>query len=275
MSVQIAQTYRKGRIFLAGDAAHRFPPTGGLGLNTGAVDAQNLAWKLAAVLKGEAGDALLDSYETERRPVAIVNSEQSLTNAAKMFDLIAVIHGSEPDKAQAQYNALVADIDASEKLATAVEAQRPHFDSFNLQLGYRYNSSAIMGAATLQTGAETDISNYLPSWEAGAHVPHRWVSHAGKETSLLALLPVHGFTLLAGPDANGWCEAASEMQMTIIRYGEDFFDQSSNWSELTGLPSEGALLVRPDGHIAMRLEQPSEHHAAELNGQRASLLSFA
>ncbi|MBI1261319.1 MAG: hypothetical protein GC184_06315 [Rhizobiales bacterium] len=275
MSAQVAQTYRKGRIFLAGDAAHRFPPTGGLGLNTGAVDAQNLAWKLAAVLKGEAGDGLLESYETERRPVAIVNSEQSLTNAAKIFDLVAVIQGFEPDKAQAQYEALAANIGASETLACAVEAQRPHFDSFNLQLGYRYNSAAIKGAPVLQTGAETDISNYQPSWEAGAHVPHRWVTHAGNEKSLLALLPVHSFTLLAGPQAHGWCEAAHEKQLNIVKYGEDFTDTLSDWSDLTGLMPEGALLVRPDGHIAMRLARPSADHATELNAGLASLLSLA
>ena len=95
-------------IFLAGDSAHRIPPAGGLGLNTGVGDVQNLTWKLAAVMKGAAGDALLDSYEIERQPIARVNNEQSLNNAMKLFDLIVAIHGLDPEKTAERY-ALVAE----------------------------------------------------------------------------------------------------------------------------------------------------------------------
>ncbi|MFZ3033710.1 MAG: FAD-dependent monooxygenase [Parvibaculum sp.] len=264
MSARIAEHYRKGRIFLAGDAAHRFPPTGGLGLNTGAVDAQNLAWKLAAVVKGEAGEALLDTYEAERRPVALVNSEQSLTNAAKMFDLLAVILGFDPEKAEAQYASVLAEMDTSETLKTAVAAQRPHFDSFNLQLGYRYASPAVIGAPDLISGAETDISHYIPSWEPGAHVPHRWVTHDNEVKSLLALLPPQGFTLLAGPDADDWAYAASSMNLPALQFGVHYTDDKQDWSHTTGLPDGGAVLIRPDGHIASRLEAVVSGHAAHL-----------
>lgn len=274
MSAQIANTYRSGRIFLAGDAAHRFPPTGGLGLNTGAVDAQNLAWKLAAVLRGEAGEALLDTYEAERRPVAQVNSEQSLTNASKLFDLIAVILGFDPATTQATYDAITAARETSSELLAAVEAQRPHFDSFNLQLGYCYASAAVLDAPALQSAAEVNISNYVPSWLPGAHLPHRWVRHEGARKSLLSLVPPNRFTLIAGPDAAGWAAATDASAVNLLHFGVDFSDEDAGWSELTGLPLDGALLIRPDGHIAARLESlDRDDHGPALTRHMAQLLA--
>lgn len=274
MSAQVAERYRKGRVFLAGDAAHRFPPTGGLGLNTGAVDAQNLAWKLAAVLKGEAGEALLDTYETERRPVAQVNCEQSLTNASKLFELFGALYGGDPARTLAHYESIAADPKASAELAAAVEAQRPHFDSFNLQLGYRYASAATIGAPALQAAAGVDISDYRPSWEAGAHVPHRWVkTRGGARVSLLSLLAADRFAILAGPGGDGWREAAADKGLTALRGGRDFEDETAGWTELTGLPKDGALLVRPDGHIACRFEGEADYAAALLGQALTQVLA--
>ena len=275
MSAQIADTYRAGRIFLAGDAAHRFPPTGGLGLNTGAVDAQNLAWKLAAVLKGEASEALLNTYEAERRPVAVVNSEQSLTNASKLFDLIAVILGFDPTTTQATCDAITAARATSPELLVAVEAQRPHFDSFNLQLGYCYASAAVLDAPALKSAAEVNISNYVPSWLPGAHLPHRWLTHHGVRKSLLALVPANRFTLIAGPEASGWSAAATDTSVNLLGFGADFSDETSGWSDLTGLPADGALLVRPDGHIVARLGSVVAGHGPALTRHMAQLLARA
>ena len=91
MRFEVADAYRAGNAFLAGDAAHRFPPTGGLGLNSGLQDAHNLAWKLAAVVAGEAADPLLDTYERERQPVARRNADQSLVNVQALASLITAV----------------------------------------------------------------------------------------------------------------------------------------------------------------------------------------
>lgn len=273
MSAQIADAYRKGRMFLAGDAAHRFPPTGGLGLNTGAVDAQNLAWKLAAVLKGEAGPGLLDTYEAERRPVAIVNSEQSLTNASKLFELFAVLYGTDPARTQSHYNMMTIDPSASAALRDAVELQRPHFDSFNLQLGYRYASNAVIDAPALQAGRDVDISNYVPSFEPGAHLPHRWIRHAGARKSLLDLVRPDRFLLLGGPKAEGWCDAGMEIGLAVEAWGHDFRDDALSWADVTSLHDESALLVRPDGHVAAHLPCMNGGWSGQLRGIMAQLLS--
>ena len=248
MSAQVAKQYRKGRIFLAGDAAHRIPPAGGLGLNSGIGDAQNLAWKLAAVLREEAGYRLLESYELERQPVASNNSEQSLANAAKIFDLIIALHGMDPEKAAERYSAVSAEPESFPEIAAAVTAQKPHFDSFNLQLGYRYASGAIHEPAPIPEVG--DVSDYRPSWDAGAHFPHRWVTKNGRTLPLQQLFSAKKFTLLTGPGA---VVVDTESLIDVIKFGDDFVD-SDSWKSLTSLPDEGAVLIRPDGHIAARFE---------------------
>ena len=121
MTAQVATRYRDGRVFLVGDAAHRYPPTGGLGLNSGVGDAHNLAWKLAAVARGAADDALLDSYEAERRPVAQRNADVSLVNAMQLIEVpVAIAEGGD--------------------VAAAIAHQATHFDMLGLQLGYRYGA---------------------------------------------------------------------------------------------------------------------------------------
>lgn len=272
MCAQVAERYRTGRIFLAGDAAHRFPPTGGLGLNTGIGDAQNVAWKIAAVENGWAGDALLDSYETERRPVAQINTEQSLENAGKMFDLFAALYGADPEKTRERFDAMCQDPAAFPELAPAIELQRPHFDSLNLQLGYRYVSDAIIDAEPLKRDAAIDISRYIPSTQTGAIFPHQWIQKDGETKSLLSLIPMDRFTLLAGPDGGAWAELISALPAPISLLVDSLdYEAGINWSEFTGLPNQGAILIRPDRHVAQRYE--SVCSTEQLSNDLTSLLS--
>ncbi len=246
MTAQVAKQYRRGRIFLAGDAAHRIPPAGGLGINSGAGDVQNLTWKLAAVLHGEAGEGLLDTYEVERQPVARNNNEQSLKNAMKIFDLIVALHGTDPEATAERYAAVAADPGAYPELAQAVAAQKPHFDSFDLQLGYRYDSPAIHHPTPIPE--ITDVSDYQPSWDTGAHFPHRWVKKNGETQPLQSLFSASRFTLLCGPEAQ---LMEGDKLFDQLTFGGDFEDGEA-WTSQTALADTGAVLIRPDGHIAAR-----------------------
>ncbi|HVN63757.1 MAG TPA: FAD-dependent monooxygenase, partial [Candidatus Binataceae bacterium] len=189
MSAQVASHYREGAVFLAGDAAHRFPPTGGLGLNTGIADIDNLAWKIAAVLNGWATPGILDSYESERREIAQTNMLQSLSNAQRMLKLgEALGQGAGQSVDSATFEARISDPASRAKVDAAVAAQREHFDSLRLQLGYVYGGS--------QKGdADVSISAFEPKAIAGARLPH--VALRGGR-SVLDLVNLDGLTLISG-----------------------------------------------------------------------------
>ena len=243
MSAQVADSYRSGRVFLAGDAAHRFPPTGGLGLNTGVADAENIAWKLSKVLLDKAPAELLDSYEAERRPISQINTQQSLANSAKMMFLFSALYGPEPAEAAEHYAKVLADPDAHPALAQAVEVQRPHFDSFNLQIGYRYGETVDPDSI--------DISHYVPRFEPGDHLP---LLPTKGSPWLLGLVPNNEFALIAGHEGESWRNDV----VPVLIDGADF-EGRQPFHEWAGLTSSGALLIRPDGHIAARwIEAPTD-----------------
>jgi len=125
LTAQVAESFQTGRVFLAGDAAHRFPPTGGFGANTGIQDAHNLAWKLAAVLSGWANPALLETYHEERRPIAEANTDFSVTNGRRW---------------QAARQAILAGDEAA--VAHALKEQVKHLDSEGQDLGFWYGIGA-------------------------------------------------------------------------------------------------------------------------------------
>ena len=242
MTAQVAERYRRQRIFLAGDAAHRFPPTGGLGLNTGVQDAHNLAWKIGAVEAGWSGDALLDSYETERRPVAERNAEVSLRNAARLGEV---------------YQALASQA-SNDKIRAAIANQAEHFDMLGLQLGFTYESGAIVGDGSEQPAQS--VRDYVSNARPGARVPHAWVTRAGVRISTLDLFVYDRFTLIAGPEGGRWTEAASgRAPIDCVVIGRDVTDEDGRWMKLLGIEADGALLIRPDQHVAWR----SRHGVAE------------
>jgi 2-polyprenyl-6-methoxyphenol hydroxylase-like FAD-dependent oxidoreductase len=276
MSAQLAERYRDGRVFLAGDAAHRFPPSGGFGMNTGIQDAHNLAWKLAAVVRGTAGEALLDTYETERRPVAATNSDQSLRNAMRMFEVDAALGYStlapvDPAADMSGSSPLVdygLDGDSAEAAAKrrnvgdVIQSQAEHFDFGGLDLGFRYECGALVDDGS--DAPPADVRRYTPSARPGSRLPHVWLTRRGVRVSTHDAATPGRFTLVAGSEDPAWIEAAREVvrsrrieiDIAVITGGTprsgEYADTTGEWARISGIGPTGALLVRPDGHVAWR-----------------------
>jgi len=254
MTAQVAERYREQRVFLVGDAAHRFPPTGGLGLNTGVQDVHNLAWKLAAVIHESAPPALLDTFEIERRPVAQHNADQSLHNALQLIEVGAALGVTDNTEAsRARMHATLADAEGRTRVAAAIERQAVHFDMPGLQLGFAYAAGAIIP----DTGEApaNDPRTFIPSGRPGARLPHAWTQDATARGSLLDWVPLDRFLLLAGPDGEAWVDAAAQIEGVAIvgrRLRPEDVPTLPAWLAIAGIGSAGALLIRPDQHIAWR-----------------------
>ena len=240
---EVAERYRAGRVFLVGDAAHRFPPTGGLGLNTGLQDAHNLAWKIAAVEGGRASDGLLDSYHAERHAVAVTNSAQSYKNAQRILGLQGALMSGAADDAGALSRRLrdpAAQADIREQIAN----QREHSNSLALQLGFVYGPDG---------GDHLDVSDFQPRLVVGGRMPHAWVERDGDVVALLDLLDAREFTLLVGRrqaeslGGSGWPPG---IPVRVVTEGVDFVDREGALRRFVNLPGGDAVLVRPDGHVA-------------------------
>ena len=251
-TAQVAQHFQVGRVFLAGDAAHRFPPTGGFGANTGIQDVHNLAWKLAAVVRGWAHPRLLETYEEERRPIAQANTDFSVTNGRRWA---------------AAQQAIVSSDEAA--LASALKEQVKHLDSEGQDLGFCYASGALVPDGTRGPGP-MDSQVYVPSARPGARAPHAWLRpvkpSAGAGSPRLSTLDLfeRQFVLLSGPQDEIWRTAAQAVAQDLgiplsayaIGPGGDF-EPEDDWSQLYELDAPGAVLVRPDGHVAWRSRGPS------------------
>jgi 2,4-dichlorophenol 6-monooxygenase len=247
MSAQTAASMGAGRIFLAGDAAHRFPPTGGLGLNCGVQDIHALLWRVAAVCSGRASAALLDSYGVERLPVAQNDAHQSLTNALKMVELGAAL-GIDVEPTSERLHTSLADPSKTEAIAAAVELQREHFDLFGLQLGYVYGDGALVPEEPPAEPGSPSV--YVPTAHPGARVPHAWLDETGGR-STLDLVPLDRPVLFSFGDHESWATALGDAPVATVRVGIDT-PALDAWREVCETDGTGALLVRPDQHVAWR-----------------------
>jgi putative polyketide hydroxylase len=224
INAKLADTFRAGRVFLAGDSAHTVPPLGATGMNSGIADAHNLAWKLAAVLQGRAGEALLDTYEEERRPMAEINLSQALIRMEH-----AALHW-----------------DASPSGAERRAAVGLRAASVN-GVGDRYASKVIIDPVP-ELPSTQDVTAVLDG-APGSRVPHEWLN-VGRTSTVDLAGP--DFALLTGMHAQAWREAAPSVNLRPHVVASDWLDP------------EGAVLVRPDGFIAWRGAAPAGDPVDEL-----------
>lgn len=266
MTAQVAERYREGRILLAGDAAHRFPPTGGMGLNSGVQDVHNLAWKLAAVLRGRADAGLVDTYEAERRPVAEHNAATSLANALRLIE-VPVALGTDDDleASAARMSATLADPEGRARVLAAIADQATHFDMLGLQLGFAYDSAAVVPDGSDADLPADPVRTYRPSGRPGGRLPHAWLE--GARRSALDLVPLDRPVLLAD-STGGWPDAHPAVDVVAV---DPAGPLATWWRDALGLGAGGALLVRPDQHIAARWAVAPDDPADALDGALAVL----
>jgi 2-polyprenyl-6-methoxyphenol hydroxylase-like FAD-dependent oxidoreductase len=234
----VAEKFGAGRVWLAGDAVHLFTPTGGFGMNTGVDDAANLAWKLAAMVQGWGGQHLLESYETERRPIAIRN-----TNAARAFARNVGDVPVPPEMEDDNLRGAAARAQVGAFLSTFGE----EFASLGVQLGARYDGSPVVCAGAAPP--KDSLTEYAPSSVPGGRAPHVWLGQGrGPGGSLFDRLGV-GFTLLRlgskAPDGAPLLEAAKArgVPLTVLDVPD---------AETRDVYACDLCLIRPDQHVAWR-----------------------
>ncbi|MEU0220585.1 FAD-dependent monooxygenase [Streptomyces sp. NPDC006265] len=261
-----AETYAGGRVFCAGDAVHRHPPSNGLGSNTSIQDAYNLAWKLRLVLDGTAHPRLLDSYTAERAPVGrqiVTRANRSIRETAPVFEALDGLSPQTPEQLWANIAARKDATEAAERqraaLREAIAFKVYEFNAHGVDLNQRYdeNSAAIVPDGTPDPGFARDPElHHQPSSRPGARLPHAWITSGTRTLSTLDTIGRGRFTLLTGIGGEAWVRAAEEQQMEIatvvIGPGQRYEDPYGDWARLREIPDAGALLVRPDGFVAFR-----------------------
>ncbi|MEU0180330.1 FAD-dependent monooxygenase [Streptomyces sp. NPDC006207] len=265
----LVDDFRVGRVLLVGDTAHRLPPAGGLGLNNAIQDAYNLCWKFAAVLEKRAGDALLDTYTAEPRPVNLNTIETVLKmvgNQANMSSALGLSPGKSAEENWAALR-LFWDDDAPgagerrREFDEWVGANTVEYHQHGLDFGYTYDSAAVVPDGTLAPESPDEIRLYVPSTRPGHPLPHAWVERSGERLALRSLIHGGHFALIAGENGQPWIDAAEKLArargiaLRSARVGlgkVDLIDIRSAWQRNRAISVEGALLIRPDGYVAFR-----------------------
>lgn len=264
----LADRYQVGRVFLAGDAAHRHPPTTGLGLNTAIQDAHNLAWKLAAVLNDQAAPALLDSYEVERQPVGARNVDWAMFTFLNHLVIdagLGLMPGQSAGGNRLAMEAFFAEGPLGEtrraRAAEVIRTQRTEFQAHDVELGFRYDAGAIVPDGSKPPPSDPMGTEYLPTTRPGHRLPHAWLEYRTERLSTHDLTARHGFLLITDPEgSSAWtaaAEAVSEklnvsISVAAIGVGCDYFDVDGTWSRVREIGPGGAVVVRPDNHVAYR-----------------------
>lgn len=286
---QVIDEYREGRVLYGGDAAHLNIPTGGFGFNTGMQEIHNLAWKIAYVINGHAGESLLDTYHEERRPIAVYNVEISRDNAEKISVTGASAAGPLDDADEIEV-----DSDRGrrqrKKLSDAIRDQKRHFLFLGQEIGFGYWESSLISPDGSDHyvdiyEVEDPVYTYVPNARPGARAPHLNVVSRSNAEFPISIHNRFGteFVCLTSGDSMAW---ESTIDSSVISFPVKFLSISSDKDqgdvldtqgklpEFYGVEPGGAVLIRPDGHVAWR-SQSAPENAADQSLQHAILRSVA
>ncbi|MEW9307319.1 FAD-dependent oxidoreductase [Labrys neptuniae] len=287
-----AETVSNGRVYCMGDAIHRHPPSNGLGSNTSIQDAFNLAWKLAFVLKGQAGKELLDSYQAERAPVArqiVTRANKSIEEFGPIFKALGLLDSIDPVKMQENMDARCNPNEAGEAqrkaIREAIAAKVYEFDAHGVEMNQRYRSKAVQPDGQEEPSFEQDAELHFQqtTWP-GARLPHAWVfSGRGEKASTLDLTGHGKFTILTGIRGQDWVKEAQavgqelglDIAVHVIGPRQKWQDLAGEWARVSEIEENGAVLVRPDHHVAWRAKTLPAKPDAELRRVLKDILARA
>ncbi len=280
------------RVFIMGDAAHRHPPSNGLGSNTSIQDAFNLAWKLALAVKGTAGPGLLETYSVERAPIAkqiVTRANQSIGEFGPIFEALGLLGSVDPAVMQQNMDKRCETGDAAEQqraaLRAAIDFKKYEFDCHGVEMNQRYASTAVVADGAVWPAPNADMElHYQPTTVPGARVPHAWVWDAGgARHSTLDLCGKGAFSILTGIGGEGWEAAAKaiaiefgiKIKVHVIGPRKHFQDHVGEWAGLRKTRDSGAVLVRPDQHVCYRVSTIPSDPQAELRRVFTAILGVS
>lgn len=262
----VAARYRHGRLFLAGDAAHRHPPANGLGSNTSIQDSYNLAWKLALVTSGKAHESLLDTYDVERQPIGrqvVDRANRSFAEVAPCLIALGFQPGQTESEALERLDRLHGPDGEEEQktLLSALDLMNGQFNAHGVEMGQRYVSDAVVSDGSPFPPHERDPELYYqPTTHPGAPLPHIWLQRGTEDISTLDLCGYDRFTLITGIAGSAWAEAAAQVSREFgvdiepvsVGLGQLNNDVLGAWTRKREIAHDGCLLVRPDRIISWR-----------------------
>ncbi len=284
----IADKMSVGRVYFIGDAAHKHPPGAGLGLNSGIQDAHNIAWKLALAVKGLAPQALLDTYEVERRPVVSWNAEwamQAMANAFVLMAALGAVPGETEEQTTRRFKTLMSDtrMGATRRaqLDEVFRVQRVEYAAHDMEMGFTYDAGAVVDDGSAPAWRDPMGNDYRPTSRPGSRLPHAWLNRGGEKLSSHDLAPLGGFALITGLGGLAWCNAAAELaaetgvDIHAVRVGAggDVADPSGVWAKVREIADEGCILVRPDCHVGFRAMTKSADPRAALRNALSKILN--
>ncbi|MFE2216404.1 FAD-dependent oxidoreductase [Streptomyces canus] len=283
-----AKHLQKGRVFCAGDAIHRHPPSNGLGSNTSIQDSYNLAWKLALVLRGQAEPSLLDTYSAERAPVAeriVRRANRSSREFVQFFEVLGLLDATTEEEMVAAIEERKANTPegAAKRaaLVDAMELKNYEFNAHGVDLGQYYRSAAVVSDGSSLPAPSRDPDLYYEmSTVPGSHLPHAWVGDTMHRTAMMDLAPYDRFTLVTGIAGEEWASVADKVAhefgiplgTVVIGPGQEVTDLYYDWAKLREVDESGVVLVRPDKHVAWRsMTMPEDPEGALRTAMRQIL----